>query len=538
MKLFRRTSALVMAMVLVLSLSIGVLAADFDNMADGFAYDGEDTEININLSTTDGSGTFEAKDGKTYTISSENDSELHFTRFTGSGTVEVNVYMYQLTASESVTVTVNGDVDYGTYVSDSADVTITGQASWVQVYDQAELTVNGSADSITVNNETTATVNGEVSKISLRDEATATINGEAGSIDARGQTEITVNGDVTGFDGNSEYVDLGNSQSGSTGEAGIYASDGATVTVTGNVSGGDGYGTCGHGGMGINAGYNATVTVGGDVTGGSVIADPNTEAAEAYPGGPIYVSSGGTGISAYSGATVTVGGSVTGGSTNGDCGSSGTAIAVNSSNPGYGPAIVTVTGTATAGKAENGTEKVDITADVREDQTRPSVTVYDYNTAEGTVYHPYNGYHIVDRDLTQEELDEIITTTKDKTPPANDGNEGGSSPATRAPDYGTSFYYSRGRLINEHGMSVRALFAFGNDWEETVENGTVTITSAEKKGEIVVTVESLKVMMDVGIETILFNGTKLVLKDAVAARSAYDTYTITASAILLNGEAV
>ena len=510
MKLFRRLSALVMALVLVLSLSIGVLAADFDNMADGFAYDGEDTEVNINLKADDEYGTYEAKEGKTYNISSDNGSSLISNSLGGSGTVNIDgaVVEVSLQVEEQVDVTVNGDVEGSLYA-----------------YDQTSLTINGD---ITTRNElyacdqSTVIVNGDsYTDMSSYNQSSLTVNGDThSSVSAFDQSSLTVNGDVNGYDGDPNDVDYSDPNGFSDGGSGILAYGEATVTVTGNVSGGDSYGTWGYGGMGIFATGDATVTVGGDVSGGNVTADPNTPASTNN-------SRGGYGVEVTGNASVTIGGNVTGGSTNGDQGEARNGLYVFSYGDSGAP-TVTVAGTVTGGKAENGTDADGIYIQLEESAAKPSITVSGYDSASGVLGVPETygdedeGIYVEfvpTRDLTQAELDEIITIS-------------GSQ------NYGTSFHYSRGRLINEHGVSVRALFAFGSDWEETVENGIVTITSAEKQGEIVVTVESLKVMMDVGIETILFNGTKLVLKDAVAERTAYDTYTVSAGAILLNGAAV
>ena len=361
MKLFKRTSALVMALVLVLSLSLTALAADFDNMADGFAYDGEDTEVNINLSTDD-SGYYEAKEGKTYNISSDNGSMLDYAGFSGSGTVEVNVDTHTITAADSVTVTVNGDVGGG-----------------VTAYEQAEVTVNGDVD---------------------------------GGVCAYGQTEVTVNGDVSGEDGNPDDVDYTDPSGYSDGGNAIHTSGDATVTVTGDVTGGDGYGTYAYAGNGILAYENATVTVGGDVTGGSVTADPNTEAyVDEY--GYVSRSQGGDGVVATGGATVSVGGNVTGGSTNGDQGEGGDGVEIRSDVPGTPAGTVRVAGAVTAGKSENGTDGVGIYVDVYEGEDQPSITVGSYDTAAGVVIDPET---FGERKMTEEDFDSIITIASEEEP--------------------------------------------------------------------------------------------------------------------------
>ena len=527
MKLFRRLSALVMALVLVLSLSIGVLAADFDNMYDGFNYDGEDTEVNINLSTDDGGRTYETKEGKTYTINSDNGSEMFWSNFIGSGEVVVNVDSNDIRVWDSVTATINGNIDEHLSASGESEVTVTGDVAAISAYEQATITITGNAGGAYASDQAEITINGNAGGLAADGQGQITANGDSGGIYAEAQAEIIVNGNATGTSGESD-IDLDDSWDYSYGDDGIWACGDSTVTVTGNVTGGDGYGTMGDGGDGINAYDNAKITVGGDVTGGNVIANPNTEKANSsYAGNGVYLSGS---------ASVSIGGNITGGNTNAAGGYAGNGALVNSHSSKEPVCVLTVGGTATAGKAENGIDGIGIDIELLDDTNLPSVTVYDYDTADGLIYtYDDNGeFRENVRNLTQEELDEIITVTGRETDSEGEGPE--KVPAE--PYYGSVFHYSRGQLINEYGVCVRALFDFGSDWEETVESGTATITSAEKQGRILVTVGSLKAMMNVGIETIVFNGTKLVLKDAVAERTAYDTYTITASGILLNGASI
>ena len=361
MKLFRRTSALVMALVLVLSLSLTALAVDFDNMTDGFNYDGEDTEVNINLST-DNSGYYEAKEGKTYNISSDNGSILGYASFGGSGSVEVNVDAWHMGAEDSVTVTVNGDLNGAITASE-----------------QAEVTVNGDVD---------------------------------GGVQASEQSEVTVNGDVNGSDGNPDNVDYTDPYDYSDGGDAVVASGDATVTVTGNATGGDAYGTYAYAGNGIFAFENATVTVGGDVTGGSVTADPNTEASvDEY--GTLCNSTAGVGVTVGGGATVSVGGNVTGGSTNGDQGVAGNGVAIGSGAPGTPAGTVSVAGAVTAGKAENGTDGIGIRIGTYEGEDQPSITVGSYDTAAGVVIDPET---FEEREMTEEDFDSIITIASEEEP--------------------------------------------------------------------------------------------------------------------------
>lgn len=84
----------------------------------------------------------------------------------------------------------------------------------------------------------------------------------------------------------------------------MAAMENATVTVNGDVTGGDSMGTFGYGGDGVIAEDESTVTVNGNVTGGSVTADPTVQG---------EISLGGDAVCVESDATVTVNGNVTGG---------------------------------------------------------------------------------------------------------------------------------------------------------------------------------------------------------------------------------
>lgn len=97
----------------------------------------------------------------------------------------------------------------------------------------------------------------------------------------------------------------------------MAAMENATVTVNGDVTGGDSMGTFGYGGDGVIAEDESTVTVNGNVTGGSVTADPTVQG---------EISLGGDAVCVESDATVTVNGNVTGGDTNGYGGIGGAGI--------------------------------------------------------------------------------------------------------------------------------------------------------------------------------------------------------------------
>ena len=324
MKLFRRMSALLMALMLMLSMSLTVLAAEYDNMNDGFAHEANegnnyDTDVNINLTTPDG-GTFTAKEGYTYNITVDEGGSLDGAEFNGAGTVNIG--------------------------SEENEV-------------------------------------------------------EVGFIGAFEDVAVNVYGDVCGIDGDPNGVDYDDPTDYSDGSPGVFAADNATVSVTGDVSGGDSYGTYGYGGDGVTAYDTATVTVGGNVTGGSVTADPNTEVYtdENFVN---YSSRGGAAIVMANSASVSVGGNAIAGSTNGDAGDAGVGVYIEPWSEEGGS--LTVGDAVTGGSAENGTDGVDIyvyAEDIEDsDAPLPDMTVGSYDSIGGTFYS--NTGEI--RDMTDEEL--------------------------------------------------------------------------------------------------------------------------------------
>lgn len=244
MKLFRRVSSLVMALVLMLSMSLTVLAADYDNMDDGFAHEANeennyDTNVNINLTAPD-EGYYTAKEGYTYNITVDEGGSLEGATFVGAGTVNVGseeneVEVGDIGAGGDVAVNVYGDVSGG-----------------VEAFGNAEVTVNGN-------------VSGEFFGVSAMDSST-----------------VTVDGNVTGFDAvaNDRMAGIA-----------IGADSTATVTVTGNATGGNALGENGASGpaMAIASTQEAgeipgSVTVYGDVRSGEALGEGSTKMPDIYVG--------------------------------------------------------------------------------------------------------------------------------------------------------------------------------------------------------------------------------------------------------------
>lgn len=491
MKLFRRASALAMVLALLLSMSISVFAASFDNMDDGFAYDGEDTDVNITLSEDVNNGWYEAKEGKNYNIGTNNGSTLNSVGFSGSGDVVIDTDVTGLNASEDVHVTVNGDVagvdnEYGytdgdgndvisggagVYAENNATVTVNGDVTGgnadgegskdiayggagVSVNENASVTVNGDvtggtatgagenldgeavwaysedgdSPSVTVNGDVTGengvgaigaaeiTVTGDVTGNSIGvmadDGASITVTGDVSGkwigVDARGDnTTVTVNGNVAGADGIPDEVDYADPTGWSDGGIGMDVYEGATVHVSGDVTGGDAYGTYGYAGDAIHAGEGATVSVGGNVSGGSVTADPNTEV-HVDEDGMAWHSEAGDGIEMDSSASVTVGGNVSGGSTSGDAGTAGFGATIMSKGDEAGALIVG--GDVTCGSApDNGSTGAGLAVAVVEGAPAPSITVGSYDSIMAVVVNTEAGAY---REMTEEELDTFKETIK------------------------------------------------------------------------------------------------------------------------------
>lgn len=316
-------------------------------------------------------------------------------------------------ASVTVTGNVTGVENDGVDVQDNASATVTGDVSagnnGIEADDHVSATVTGNVtgydDGIDADGGAAVTVNGNVTAetgdgisasggIEIYDETTSsyvvddsrvsvTVNGDVTGGDAYADTssdssypastsagdgvyaynaDVTVNGNVTAGSGTLSDAALQDPGAYADGGTGVAAEGDATVSVSGNVAGGDAQGTYGYGGDGVGAYEEATVKVGGNVTGGDVTADPDVAPEDDR------TARGGNGIVMDYSANVTVGGDVTGGNTagvQGSTGGMGLAIIVlepvngdssssegNSSSEPLPAGSVRVEGTAAGGEGE------------------------------------------------------------------------------------------------------------------------------------------------------------------------------------------
>ena len=287
-------------------------------------------------------------------------------------------------------ITVNGDIQSGgngIYAQEDCNVTVNGDitagTNGAAALDDSNITVNGDItadlDGAVAYNDATVTVTGDITAgddgVEAADAGTVTVTGnvtgEDSGIYARDEAYVTVDGNVAGADGYPDLIDMTDPGAYSDGGMGVDASGSATVTVTGDVKGGEAYGTFGYGGTGVYAGDESTVEVGGNVTGGGVTADPSVE-----PNGNSNAQ-GGSGVYMDSTATVKAGGNVTGGDVNangGEAGSGTVIVSLREVNEGGGTIVygngeeteeqeqpklgsLTVLGTIMGGKALTDTAK-------------------------------------------------------------------------------------------------------------------------------------------------------------------------------------
>lgn len=253
MKLIRRTFALLMALSLILSMSISVLAADIATSEElEAAFKNKVTDIN--LTNNIDRAVCDAQDGTSYTIGSQNGSTLSNVTFSGNGNVEVNGDVSGLIAAEDVNVTVNGDVT-GVDNLHSNEVAFGGGVG-VDARDNATVTVHGD---VTGGNASGA----------------EQANGAPG-VWASGDSTVIVDGDVTG--GNANGTEFAN------GGAGVDCSEldsgNPTVIVNGNVTGGNAEsGEFAAGGVGVGIAGSGSVTVAGNATGGNAASGKESTAA-------------------------------------------------------------------------------------------------------------------------------------------------------------------------------------------------------------------------------------------------------------------
>lgn len=327
----KKRFAAIMAVTLALSMPVTATAAiwedvnDYDKLSQAFG--DTEAEVHIILSgniSNDNGETLVSGSGQQYTIDGK-DYTLTDIKLAGDGDVVINADItgsedgIGLETSETVAVTVNGDIEAGyqaLYAKEDSNVEVNGNISSeyddaVNARDNAQVSVTGNIEAV----EGVGIDTGDNAQVSV----TGNIRGGAGydGIDADDNSQVTVIGDVYGgsgnapdADGNLDYGNMSDSDGYSDGGSGIEASESAKVSVDGSVYGGDAYGTYGYAGNGIIAEDNATVNVTGDVVGGNQIADPDVDADGTYglAGDAIYMSNM---------PNITVGGDVIGGNASG-----------------------------------------------------------------------------------------------------------------------------------------------------------------------------------------------------------------------------
>ena len=333
-KMMRRMLCLTMAVMLVLSATVGAMAANYEagtyeeleNAFAGSANPEGDTTVNVNVTGDIGSGgnVLATKEGWSYAVGSTNSSTVTNIGFSGGGSVEIagEIIDSSVRTSEGVTVTVNGDVNGQVSAEGGSTVTVEGN----------------------VTNETGVGVYSDGGTVKVTGEVTG---GNIG-VSAWNGSDVTVDGNVAGLDGDPEAVDYSDPKDFSDGGNGAYVND-STLEVTGNVTGGNGYGTNGWGGTALSVNGISNVKVHGNAIGGSVTADPATK------GETEFWSYAGDGVDMDDPeSTVYIGGNAIGGSTNGDGGYAGHGVIVEVEETDNPAGSLTVVGTAIGGKAENG----------------------------------------------------------------------------------------------------------------------------------------------------------------------------------------
>jgi len=509
-KMMRRMLCLTMAVMLVLSATVGAMAANYEagtyeeleNAFAGSANPEGDTTVNVNVTGDIGSGgnVLATKEGWSYAVGSTNSSTVTNIGFSGGGSVEIagEIIDSSVRTSEGVTVTVNGDVNgqvsaeggstvtvegnvtnetgVGVY-SDGGTVKVTGEVTGgnigVSAMNGSDVTVGGNvtgennegvySDGSTVkvtgevtggnigvsamngsdvtvggnvtgeNNEgvysdgSTVKVTGEVtggrvgvsawngSDVTVggnvtgennegvySDGSTVKVTGEVTGgnigVSAWNGSDVTVDGNVAGLDGDPEAVDYSDPKDFSDGGNGAYVND-STLEVTGNVTGGNGYGTNGWGGTALGVNGISNVKVHGNAVGGSVTADPATK------GETEFWSYAGDGVDMDDPeSTVYIGGNAIGGSTNGDGGYAGHGVIVEVEETDNPAGSLTVVGTAIGGKAENGHPGEGLHVDnddteiALQDKTIPTIKLGGYDSLGA-------------EDVTDAELEELSRIT-------------------------------------------------------------------------------------------------------------------------------
>lgn len=360
MNTFRRAFSLIMALVLLFSLSLSVFAADYTAADPSELYtafsDTSGENVNINITANINGGNYTAQDGINYNIYTENNSSLITPSFDGSGSVEVNTQVEDnIVTFEDVSVTINGDTNADITAYDNSTISITGNADDdVAAYDEASITVAGNVDGyVSTTDEATITVGGDVTYSASADgNSSVAVNGNIDSAFAYENSSISVAGDLLSY---ANALDNAIVTVGGDAHDGLFAFDNSSISVAGNVGGlvntsDDAQITVGgNANSGINAEDNSFVTVKGSVNGEN--GDPD----DVDYTDPEGYSDGYTAISAYDNATVTVGGNVTGGNSYGTFGYGGTGVYAEDF------ATVTVGGDVTGGNviADPNTEAIE-----------------------------------------------------------------------------------------------------------------------------------------------------------------------------------
>ena len=360
MKLFRKISALIMVMALLLSFSLSVWAVDYnaanaDDLLNAF-WDESGEDVNINM-TGDVDAEYyylTGQEGINYTIGSDNGSSLSNAFFGGETNVTINADVAgEFGAGEQADVTINGDVDGYANAWGDAALEINGDVNG-QLYagENAEVSVDGDVNgSVTAYGDATADIAGDVtneenwSAISADENATVNVDGNVTS-DTEGiyawmDSTVTVGGDVVAGDN----IDTGD-PSFTYGGSAVNASGSSTVSVGGDAIGGDAKGEgMVIGGNGVFAwtdGENApTVTVGGDAIGGNATSSSEES----------FSAQGGSGVQMPGSANVTVGGDAIGGDGEGVESVPG-AGAVVSSEAGAAAGSLTIEGAVVGGEGD------------------------------------------------------------------------------------------------------------------------------------------------------------------------------------------
>ncbi len=329
-------------------------------------YGAGSVEINAALSNENNDDALKAGGQVQVTVNGDVTSDYDGISANGEAGVTVNgnitVEEDGIEAQESSNVTVNGNIageSDGVRAFDESTVTVTGDVTGkedqgIEAEGTADVTVSGNvfggSDGIDAEGQANVSVSGNVSSdetgITSTNESTVKVDGNVtGGVVASNDSKVHVTGDVAGASGDPDEVDMTDPTDYSDGSTGVYAEGSAQVTVDGNVTGGDAFGTYSYAGNGVEARNESNVTVGGNVTGGNVTADPSVEAAKSSPASSAapsadaeeyyYNSIAGDGVVMDATANVTVGGDVTGGATNGDHGQAGEGVVILSLNKNY-----------------------------------------------------------------------------------------------------------------------------------------------------------------------------------------------------------